>query len=125
MSDSASDLDLIAQTVQLYFDGMYHSDVEKIKIAFHPNTVLHGYLEGELIHLPFDEWLDHVKGVPAPADSGEEYDMRIVSIDVTGRVATVKVEDLYLNRRFTDYLSFVKVAGNWLIVNKIFHYDQK
>jgi protease I len=124
MSKNASDFDLIARTVQLYFEGMYYSDVEKLKKAFHPNAVLHGYIEGELIHLPLDGWLERVKCVPAPAESGEAYDMRIVSIDVTGRVAAVKVADLYIGRRFTDYLSLVKVEDNWVIVDKIFHYDQ-
>jgi len=51
--------------------------------------------------------------------------MRIVSIDVTGSVAAVKVADLYIGRRFTDYLSLVKMEDNWVIVDKIFHYDQK
>jgi hypothetical protein len=125
MSNNASDLDLIVQTVQLYFEGMYHSDVEKLKKAFHSKAVLHGYIEGEFIHLPLDGWLEHVSGVTAPAESGEEYDMRIVSIDVTSTVAAVKVADLYIGRRFTDYLSLVKVEDNWVIVDKIFHYDKK
>ena len=125
MSENASDFNLIARAVQLYFEGMYHSDVEKLKKAFHPKAVLHGYIEGELIHLPLDGWLERVKGVTAPAESGEAYDMRIVSIDVTGMVAAVKVADLYIGRRFTDYLSLVKVEDNWVIVDKIFHYDQK
>ena len=123
MSNNASDFELIAQTVQLYFEGMYHSDVEKLKKAFHPTAVLHGYIEGELIHLPLDGWLERVKGVPAPAENGEAYDMRIVSMDVTGKAAAVKVADLYIQRYFIDYLSLVKVEDNWLIVDKIFHYD--
>ena len=44
-------------------------------------------------------------------------------MDVTGKVAAVKVADLYIQRYFTDYLSLVKVEDNWLIVDKIFHYD--
>jgi hypothetical protein len=30
-----------------------------------------------------------------------------------------------IGRCFTDYLSFVKVENNWVIVDKIFHYDQR
>ncbi|MBW1710798.1 MAG: nuclear transport factor 2 family protein [Deltaproteobacteria bacterium] len=123
MSKNASDLELITKTIQLYFDGMYHSDVEKLRKAFHPNANLYGYLEGELALIPLDNWLAHVRGVPAPFENGEEYDMRIVSTDVTGAVATVKVADLYIGRRFTDYLSMVKIDDGWVIVNKTFHYD--
>ena len=38
MSQDTADLELIKQTVQYYFDGLYHSDVEKLKKAFHPNS---------------------------------------------------------------------------------------
>ena len=123
MRMNASELELIAQTAQLYFDGMYHSDTEKLKKAFHPNAFLYGYLEGKFTTIPLDGWLEHVRGVPAPSKSGEEYDMKIVSIDATGAVAVVKVADLYLGRRFTDYLTMVKINDNWVIVNKAFHYD--
>ena len=123
MSKNASDLDLIAQAVQLYFEGMYHSDIEKLKKAFHPNAFLHGYGGGELLHLPLDGWLEHVKTVPAPAENGEAYDMKIVSIDVASTIAVAKVADLYQGLRYTDYLSLVKVEDNWQIVDKIFHAD--
>ncbi len=123
MAQNASDLESISQTIHLYFEGMYHSDTEKLKRAFHPQASLYGYLEGELVIIPLDNWLAHVRGVPAPVENGEEYDMKIVSTDVTGAVAVVKVADLYLGKRFTDYLSLVKAEDHWLIVNKVFHYD--
>jgi hypothetical protein len=72
-----------------------------------------------------EEFLGFVKGTPAPADSGEAYDMKIVSIDQTGDEAMAKVADLYLGFRFTDYLSLLKVDGNWVIVNKTFYHEPK
>ena len=58
-----------------------------------------------------------------PAETGEAFDMRIVSTDVTCQVATVKVADLYRGLRFTDYLGLARVDGQWMIVNKTFHHD--
>jgi hypothetical protein len=52
MSSKNTDLDKITQTVQYYFDGMYHSDTETLKKAFDPDAFLHGYFEGQLVHLP-------------------------------------------------------------------------
>ena len=40
-------------------------------------------------------------------------------------VGVVKVADLYLGLRFTDYLSLVKTEGNWVIVNKVFHHEPR
>jgi hypothetical protein len=73
--------------------------------------------------LPLDQWLGMVESRRVPAENGEAFDMRIVSTGVTGQVATVKVADLYRGLRFTDYLSLVKVDGQWRIVNKTFHHD--
>jgi hypothetical protein len=125
MTDDTLDLQRIRQTVQLYFDGMYHSDVEKLKKAFHPNAALMGYFSGNLTHIPLEKWVEMVAARPSPAKNGEEYNMRLVSMDLTENVAMVKVKDLYLGLWFTEYLSLVKIEDQWLIVNKIFHHEPK
>ena len=40
MGPKATNIELIQQTVQYYFDGLYHLDIEKLKKAFHPNPEL-------------------------------------------------------------------------------------
>jgi protease I len=125
MGEKASDLELISETVQHYFDGMYHRNIESLRRAFHAKAHLFGYFQGEFVHVSAEDWFKMVESGPAPAESGEEYDMRIVSTDVTGAVATVKVADLYQGLRFTDYLTLTKVDGHWRIVNKAFHHDPK
>ena len=123
MACKNTDLDKITQTVQYYFDGLYHSDTEILKKAFDPDAFLHGYFEGRLVHVPFNAWLKQVKDRPAPSKNGETYDMKIVSVDITDNIAQVKVFDLYLGKSFTDYLSLIKVNDKWLIMNKIFHHQ--
>ncbi len=125
MTDNATDLQRIRETVQLYFDGMYHSDVEKLKKAFHASAALMGYYDGNLGHIPLENWLEMVAARPAPSKEGEEYDMKLVSMDVTENVAVVKVRDLYMGLWFTDYLSLLKIEGDWLIVNKIFYHEPR
>jgi hypothetical protein len=51
--------------------------------------------------------------------------MKIVSLDITGNEAFVKVADLYLGFQFTDYLSLMKIEGVWVIVNKTFYHEPK
>ena len=123
MSTNATNLELIQQTVQYYFDGLYHSNIEKLKIAFHPNAQVIGHFQGNLVFNSLEQFLEFVKSTPAPSESGEEYDMKIVSIDVTGDVSVAKVADLYLGLRFTDYLSLLKIDSGWVIVNKVFHHE--
>jgi hypothetical protein len=125
MSQNKNDLEQIRQTVQLYFDGMYLSDVTQLKQAFHPAAFLMGYFEGNFAHIPLTNWLEMVEKTPAPSKNGEAYDMKIVSIDITETVAVVKVADLYLGLRFTDYLSLVNTGDSWVIVNKVFHHEPR
>jgi hypothetical protein len=73
----------------------------------------------------FEKWLEMVAARPAPAKNGEEYNMRLVSLDLTENVAAVKVRDLYLGLWFTDYLSLLKIEDEWVIVNKIFHHESR
>lgn len=123
MSQPQSDLQSITETVQRYFDGMYHRDVGLLRNAFHPQACLFGHLQGKFVHVSAEQWFEAVRSRPVPAESGEPYDMKIVSTDVTADVATVKVAELYRGLRFTDYLTLVKTDGAWLIVNKAFHHD--
>lgn len=125
MTNKANDIEMIQQTIQFYFDGLYHSDVEKLKKAFHPSSQVIGFFEGNLAIQPLEGFLEFIKATSAPSESGEEYDMKIVSIDITGNEAAVKVEDLYLGLRFTDYLSLLRIENNWVIVNKVYYYESK
>ena len=116
-------LQAISATIEDYFQGMYHRDLTRLRKAFHPTACLYGHYKGTFARVPLDEWLKAVEGRPVPAEAGEAFDMRIVAIDVTGQVGTVKVADLYRGLRFTDYLSVARIDGQWVIVNKTFHHD--
>ncbi len=121
--ENTSDLQGISATAQDYFEGMYNKDLDRLRKAFAPSAVLIGYFKGDLLNLPLDRWLTMLEDRPSPRDSGEAFEMRVVSTDVTGRVAAVKVVDLCFGMRYTDYLNMVKTDGQWKIVNKTFHHD--
>ena len=126
MSQKPSELNLIEGTVRDYFQGMYHSDVERLRKAFHKTAVLVGYFNGKFTRIPLEDWLGMIGKTPAPGDSGEPYDMNIVSADLKENVAVVKVADLYLGLRFTDYLTLMKLEdGGWKIVHKAFHHEPR
>ncbi len=122
MQNESSEHQAIYATIQDYFEGMYHRDTGRLRRAFHPSAVLFGHFKGAFVQIPLDQWMGMVEKGPIPADK-EPFDMQIVSCDITGEVAFVKVKDLYLGRRFTDYLSLAKTGGCWTIVNKTFHHD--
>lgn len=123
MTDNQADLEQIKETVQLYFDGLYTSDSAKLNQAFHETAFITGHFKGTFVSTQRDKWTERVGKTKAPSESGEEYDMEIVSVDITGDAASVKVADLYLGFRFTDYLSLLKLDGRWQIANKIYYHQ--
>lgn len=120
---SRTDIEDIQAVVHEYFDGLYRMDQSRLRRAFHPEACLFGHLRGNFTRSTLDQWLEKIGTQPVPAESGEPFDMRIVSADVTGEAATVKVAELYRGLRFTDYLTFLRVQGRWVIVNKAYHHD--
>ena len=125
MSDQADDRQQIEATVQRYFDGLYNSSGDDIKATFHPDAKITGFMSdtGEMAAMNFDRFVAFVEAQTSPASTGEPYEFDIVAIDIAGQVATAKVIDRYLGKRFTDYLSLVKDDQGWRVYNKLWHAD--
>ena len=80
MTNDTLDIQRIRQTVQLYFDGMYRSDVEKLKKAFHPSAALMGYFSGNLTRLPLEKWLEMVRDKYNISDDDKTETIKISTI---------------------------------------------
>ena len=118
------DIGKIKVGVQLYFDGMHESSSEKIKKIFHPDARVAGYLNGELMLMSRDDFADFVGSQqPSPKENSDEIILEIVSCEIVGKTASVKVRDKYLGAMFLDTLSFINIDGDWKIYNKLFHVE--
>jgi protease I len=113
----------IGKTMQDYFDGMHFGETRRLRKAFHPDAYLFGYYHGEFSRISLEEWMTEVEATPKPSESGEVFDMRIVSMDITGRTAVVRVSLLYTGLRYTDYLSLMQFDDSWKIIHKTYHSD--
>ncbi len=114
---AVNDQDVITKVVQHYIDGARSGKGDDMKPAFHEDATVFGYVGADLFAGPIQKlvaWND---------DNGPatELDVRIASIDVTGTVATVRLElENWTGFRFTDLFTLLKVDGNWKIMNKVF-----
>ena len=123
MEAQVAEPDLIAERVQHYFDGLYHSSRADLEASFHPGATIAGIssVTGKPDEISYGEFVAFVTAQPAPSRQGEPQDMQIVSSDVTGSVAMVKATNRYLGKRFTDYLLVIKDEGRWRIYGKLWH----
>jgi hypothetical protein len=118
----SADETAVRQTVQHYLHGLKHNDVESLKKAFWSEAKLFFVVDGKLGQLTQEDWY---KSFAGSAGKEEEGDLRITALDITGNAASVKVEEDYPNSKYTDYLSLLKLKGQWWIVNKIYTSERK
>lgn len=110
--------DAIVKVVQHYIDGAKSGKGADMKPAFHDSATIFGYVGPDLFAGPIQklyDWND---------ENGPAADIqpRIASVDVTGTVATVRLEiDNWTGHRFTDLFTLLKIDGQWKIMNKVFH----
>lgn len=121
MNDKPTDVeeyDAIAALIQHYIDGAKSGKGDDMKPAFHEDATIFGYVGPDLFAGPIQklyEWNDQNGRAPSIKS-------RITSVDVTGTIATVRLEtDDWTGYRFTDMFTLLKVDGRWRIMNKVFH----
>ena len=121
---AASDEELIRGIVQVYFDSMYTSSKQKVDQAFHPSAMITGVFGGKFTEMTREAFGDFVADQqPSPKDKGEAAKLDVLSCDIAGETAVVRVRDDYLGYTFLDTLSLVKIDGAWVIYNKLYHIE--
>lgn len=106
----------VRQAVQYYIDGQATADGETVARAFHPEAHLTSTRQGALQTLPIADFIAFFQGQTAPDEALRK--RWIESVDVTGDAAVVKVVLDYPRVRFTDYMSLLKIDGEWKIIHK-------
>jgi hypothetical protein len=99
---------------------MAESDPAKVRAAFHPSAHIVGYLEDGLHDMNVDEFAGFV-GQQPKAEGSPRFD--ILSIEIAGATAGVRVRCDYLGLTFLDTLALIEREGAWSIYNKLFHVE--
>lgn len=122
--NSAADFSAIHSTLELYLDGLYHSDTQRLAKVFHPQAVYATAVGEQPIVWRMEQYFPAVDARPAPAASGQARTDRVLSIELIGPVtALVKLQCAIAPRHFIDLVTLLRVDGRWQIVSKVFHYD--
>lgn len=123
MATDSADKELITLVVRNYVEGMVFADEALLRQAFHPACRIIGHYHKELEWLSLDEFIAAIQS-EGPAASDTTPFWQVLSVDVTGDAAVLKVIDDYVGMRFTDYLSLLKIDQRWTIINKLYYYHQ-
>jgi hypothetical protein len=113
----------VREAIDHYFQGHATGVGDHFRKAFHPDAKLFFIRDGKFSTWTLDEYVSRASGKPAPDEADRK--RSIASIDISGNAAIVKVLLDYPSVRFTDYMSMLKVDGQWKIVNKTFYAEPK
>ncbi len=116
--------DAVRQVVLDYLEGMMWGDETRLRRAFHPQALQIGHFDGTYEFFPVQDFIYWLKAEGA-APEGSPYQAELISVEVTGTVAVVKISDTCFDSDFTDYLVLVNDradgTGQWQIVTKAYH----
>ena len=103
-----------------YFEGVRRADTALAHGAFHPVAVMYFVRDGGFAERTIPDWLAGIARSAAGPARPDSIPRRIVSVDVSGAAAMAKLELEYPEATVTDYMSLLKVNGEWTVVGKIF-----
>ena len=103
-----------------YFEGVRHADTAAAHRAFHPVAVMYSVRDDTLVQRSIPDWLKAIAERAPRPPTPDAVQRRVVSVDVTGTAATAKLELVQSDAVITDYMSLLKVNGEWTVVGKIF-----
>jgi hypothetical protein len=105
-----------------YLEGHATGQGSAFAKVFHPESKLFFNRDGKFSQVTSAEYIARAPG--KPADDEAQRRRRIDFVDVTGDAAVAKLTLEYPGVTLTDYMSLIKVDGEWRIVNKIFHAER-
>ncbi|MCG8669852.1 MAG: nuclear transport factor 2 family protein [Pseudomonadales bacterium] len=123
MSNEVSPFFEVEKVIDTYFKALYECDHETLNNLFDPKARVSGFYEHEHIHQSINEYVFFIRKISSPAMLGEDFNMRILSMNVEGSIACCKVAYLFESLQYKEFLSLLRVDGKWTIISKTFQHD--
>lgn len=122
---AASEAEAAAARVPLesYITAHATGNPDYIRKAFLPEAKIMAFRDGKLLNLSVEEFASRFGGKPAADESQRK--RRIDSLNITGNAGIARIVLDYPDTTLTDYMSLLKVGGEWKIVNKVFSAEPK
>lgn len=114
-----SEFDAVRAVAIEYLEGMVWGQFDRIEKAFHPKAIQVGHFGATYEFFSRQEFIDWLKSEKTDPP-GTPYTAEIISVEITGDIAIVRVTDTCFGTDFTDYLVMVKHDGVWQIVTKAY-----
>lgn len=111
----------ITAVLQQYFDALYFCDTDLLQAVFHPQAIYATADEQPFLYRTMADYVPVVAARQSPASRGEPRRDHIDAIELAGaNTARARVRCSIGPRDFVDFLTLVRVDGDWRIIAKVF-----
>lgn len=105
-----------------YIKAHATGDPEYARKAFHSEGNMIWIREGKYSSEPFDAFIKRAfTGKPAADEAKRKEGRKIEAVDISGNAAVARIVLDYPAVKFVDYMTLLKIDGEWKIVNKSFY----
>lgn len=122
-STAANEAQAARVPLESYISAHATGNPDYIRKAFFPDAKIMAFRDGKLLNLSVGEFSSRFNGKPAADESQRK--RRIESLSITGNAGVAQIVLDYPDATLTDYMSLLKVNGEWKIVNKVFNVEPK
>jgi hypothetical protein len=116
---ATQDYTAVVAAVQAYVDGLRVGSRAGVAQAFHPEAVMYGFTNGELLGGPISNLYDFVQQNGAAPDIQTRLD--VLAITPTTAVVRVDMEKDAIGADYTDFHTLLKQEGQWRVIAKVYH----
>ena len=118
---SPKDYAAIRQVLENYIKASFTADTDLLKSVFHEQSMMSGYVDGQLDIGTPQAFYDELEASPSSKDSGEDYRAEISFIQIVGSIASAGiVEDNHLGTNYVNHFHLLKIKDDWKITSKIY-----
>ena len=115
--------DAVRVPLENYIKAHATGDPEYARKAFHTEGNMTWIRDGKYSTRPFAEFIAGFNGKPAADEANRK--RSIDAIDIVGNAAAARITLDYPTVKFVDYMTLLKINGEWKIVNKSFYAEPK
>jgi hypothetical protein len=120
---SSADEAGVRVALNAYLEGHATGQADAFRRAFSPEARMLFMREG---HFVKTEIAEYIARAPGKAAADEDRRRRSIDlVDIVGDAAIGKITLDYPDVTFTDYMTLLKIDGEWRIVSKVFHAERK
>lgn len=122
----STEKDSVRVPLENYIKAHATGDPEYARKAFHTEGSMTWIREGKYVNEPFAAFIRRAfTGKPAADEEKRKEGRRIEAVDISGNAAVARIVLDYPSVKFVDYMTLLKIDGEWKIVNKTFFAEPK